>query len=91
MVRNLINWRVSQDSKKNILPLWALHDLGRPETKGKILGIFKSQIQIKVGGVDGKAIAVIWRTDLHLITVVGLVNLGAQLVKKPRLPIDSHP
>lgn len=91
MVRNLIDWRVNQDLKKNILPLGAVHDLSRPETKRKILGIFKSQIQIKIGGVHGKAIAVIWRTDLHLIAIVSLLDLGAQLVKKPRLPINSHP
>ena len=54
MIRHLINWRVSQNLKKNILPLAALHDLSRPETKRKILDILESQIQIKIAGVHGK-------------------------------------
>ena len=92
MIRHLINWRVSQNLKKNILPLAALHDLSRPETKRKILDILESQIQIKIAGVHGKAIAVIWSADfLNLIGVVSLLDLSAHLVKKPRLPIDSHP
>ena len=41
MVRHLINWRVNQNLKKNILPLGIFHDLSCPETKRKILGIFK--------------------------------------------------
>lgn len=90
MVRNLIDRSIDQRFEQNVLSLRAIHDVRRPQTKGKILGVF-DQIRFGIKSVDVESIAMIRCSDFDSKPVADPMNSRSQLVEKPRLSIDRHP
>ncbi len=81
MIRNLIDRRIDQRFEQNVLSLRAIHDVRRPQAKGKVLGVFESQIRVGIKSLDVESIAMIRCSDFDSKPVANPIDSRSQLVE----------